>query len=133
MGLMWDRDCLFLRLSASGRNLILRVERSGERECFGFSLAVITLLFVPKPTKRGKCFPSLGSLPAFSNTRCRWNDGRVLLLPRVAQNPAAARFPLSVLKPQVFRPLRSAGFFDRAISPFFAKGLVLVFTNDLSG
>ncbi|MFU0812433.1 MAG: hypothetical protein ACFWUG_00125 [Rahnella inusitata] len=51
----------------------------------------------------------------------------------VAQNPAAARFPLSVLKPQVFRPLRSAGFFDRAISPFFAKGLVFVFTYDLSG
>ncbi|WP_413528915.1 hypothetical protein [Rahnella inusitata] len=64
---------------------------------------------------------------AFSNTRYRGNDGRVLPIPRVAQNPAAARFPLSVFEPQVSKPLRSAGFFDRAISPFLSFNLLVSF------
>jgi len=44
-----------------------------DRENFGFSTTVITWLFAPKPTKRGKCVPSLGSLPAFSTSAiARW-------------------------------------------------------------
>ena len=50
----------------------------------------------------------------FLNTRCRWVDGHDLILPNVAQNLAAARFP-----PRGIRALRLeppvGQIFERAI------------------
>ena len=55
----------------------------------------------------------------FLNTRCRWVDGHDLILPNVAQNLAAARFP-----PRGIRALRLeppvGQIFERAI-PLFLK------------
>ena len=84
------------------------------REHFGFSIAVLAWLFAPKPSREEIAFPLCTLLAFFLNPRCRWVDGHDLILPNVAQNLAAARFP-----PRGIRALRLeppvGQIFERAI------------------
>ncbi|MFD3242660.1 hypothetical protein ACE2AK_26565, partial [Rahnella perminowiae] len=64
----------------------------------------------PKPTRGERLFPS--ELPSLFQYALR-SLAMFQVSPRQAGNLAAARYLLSVLKPEVFRPLRSASFLNR--------------------